>query len=1024
MDCKLQHVLAPYVVARRAVKRYGCGRGASNSINVDCSALTCRGRFEEDFCGIESVADAGPAGFGHNDQHTERGLDVEYFPASRLSGRYVLVYLTSPSGSSFTNHGPDCVMRTTESLCSPLLTASPRVGTPVPSASSSTGRGSSASLPILTQEKTGTSPSAPLCPVASLLSRFCIYFGCQTESRDAERMSRFVVLEVRQGISVEPRWESLNNMETRNRASASFGDAGAISFSRAVSPKGVDGAAFTEDFKVNDALTDLSTADQKFGGWFYLENSAAYRCVIQKYNVSSWPAILLFDPAGELLTARAYDHIEREISTLSTSDDPNILAVVDSRAEQHMQEVVGIGPYAGFRSGFPWMTPDAGRDEDRGSNAVDDEVEGAPLLSLVRWLLRHARRVGESCEVGATYPPEDSCNVPEQRCLDSCMDGATHLALYFGAVWHPATKRFLPKLKRLWSAACEGGDDCCVLDDDAGRNSSDGEGAAAWEGGKRALSAFVADTGSLYEPLGIESWRRGMTNDVCASVSTADSDAPYIPSRCSAVETPMGSPKEHPPSFQSPTPTVEGPLVSPRVVRSELAEEKQPEGSHHFQVVFVSCDMDVSQLKSSLTSMPSSWLFVSSVLAPQAQGVIRACLEFFDVRVFPRLVVLDTSHRVGLQHDDGGLSKVWSRYPIALKVVRSHGERSVLNGSGLRELLSGDDLNDNVVPQREASTGECGIDGSARLLAHGIITNELLHQGYLHSMMRSVLGQGGSLFVLCCIGSICPDLHQECVASLREACTSWAQETGRFSEGVPRHTLGSLTLGKPSQMTVMEASTVCAGDLTGPATLATVSPLSCFIRADLTISNSGRSSGEVASPPLERVTTSVDDNRSSAVYFVDAISLVRGHEGNSGEGAGEGITRSGRRSELCTEGGLSQEDKSLLQEYVISEVLEANEHFVPPFEGEPFLVYLQWPERRVDVLRRIDDSEPPLNTGGPSARSPSVTASANTLIPASGTPSPGAVEVGAPVEVPRRSPLCSSALVKSFIVRCNMKRTC
>ncbi|CCD16640.1 unnamed protein product [Trypanosoma congolense IL3000] len=716
------------------------------------------------------------------------------------------------------------------------------------------------------------------------------------------------------------------------------------------------------------------------------------------------------------------------MSSLGTCEEPAVSAARECGLWQTAESVE-------VRSDFPWVVVRGDDATGSGTNNSDDVEEELPVQTFLKDLIGCSRRVGHVCEVGMDLLSSGSCDHAGQCQISARFDGAGYLTLCFGSGWHPASKHFLTRLKRLWLAAkgapvSEKEDEC-----ESGREDScDVREALCWRLGNSDLNAFTAGAGGFCGSLGINSWGNEAVSDAYTSLGVLEADSHGAVSR-SFPEIPLDLPRNELVFSQSPVEVVPDLHASASVTQDEVKVAKQQSKPHQFQVLFVSCDFEEAQMKSLLCSMPTSWLCVSPLFGPQSQRLVKACVEFFNVRVFPRLISVKVSRPLLTPSgDDHGEPVEGSVANARFSVVHMHGERLVLRGDGVERLFSECEYEDIACSKAADATtrggvffGTCSVAGPCRPPFPRLPSQGTLVQSQLKPVIESLLAEGGSLFALCCIGSISSGVYKECAGALHEAAAWWYEESQRHTDNVSMCDTCTCLLEKATRGVTTEALCATAEGVVDPESggdrHTQRQPSDQFAQcADM-----GQKFCATACP----LGSTLEDFPSacplqSPVYFVDAISRVRARAGGDvARPVEEGVSNCSA-AQHCAGDGLTMEDELLLQEHIISEVLEASEHLLPSTEGEPFLVYLRWPERQVDVLRRMQDVELPAATVVSVGSTRNTTQPLGPAVEAVGLHSEVPAACHEPDEPPAEtshdSPLCSPSLVKSFILRCHMKR--
>ncbi|KEG14698.1 hypothetical protein DQ04_00341130 [Trypanosoma grayi] len=984
---------------------------------------------------------------GHNgDMEDDTAQEVEYVPATYLQGKYVLLYLHDPTGSGIDAQKPT----TAPVLPSPPLSTghsslsqSPPAtcGTSTAAKTPQTSVAFTATRPMQNEDATTAGNSRVQTRIKSLLYTFCGSLIRQLEaasSQEGNTVCPVAIFEVRQpnhtdnlSPSAQPSDEQPAVATAAATAPAEASTDGRKSSgsddgkdAASLSPTKVVGAGsvFIESSLGTEPVSDtVVNSSPFFAGWFSLESAAAYRQVVQTFSVTSWPLVLLFDPFGKLLTSRTLDHIEREREFTKKVGDQLLslpVSIAGAKAERHAAE---------FHLRFPWVAEEA---EIAGGAVVGRRGNTFPFLPLLRRVVQEARRVGDLLDdEAAIAQPETEAD--EERKEDEAddkwnasLEGATHLALYFGSGWHPASGRFLPRLRRLWLTVNEGNDGS----DSDGDDDDDDEKAGTWGMSSKALNMFGFGGFFSSASQGLLSYQMGAFGDHHDITSVLESEPLGFSSKCSSPKTtPHSSPKRKGFDMSSPLTLPErlSSLKAPHEFPTyEQHQEDEEEKNHQaprltrFQVVCISCDSEREQLCSLLSDAPSSWLCISSVFGPSQNALVEACLEAFDVHVFPRLVVVETGRKNDLSWSSSEVSQLKPSSDTTVNVVLARGEEPILRGSNMKKF-----------PWKGEEWA-----GAPELTFSRPVVSEISSRGNCSSLVKRIIAEGGSLFVLCGTGRVAAKLHQACLAALHESGAWWSQEIERLAKllvdcemsatewiagGANRSESGQ----HPGEYDQEAASDIDAPVATGAAAIVGATKL-------------GFDARELFLP----------------VCIYDVI-IEEHKDKNAGDDSKQRITnRSNSDDSSDDDDDALKEEKAMLQEYVLSEVLEENEHLLPPVEGEPFLACLQWPDRRAAVLRRKFDFEAssvlasfmPLQTSCSAATATSC--SPGSLPPGGTAPAAEVRTAGAMMWEPLvecgsgrtslsetlrlepspdpyvANPLCSAAHVKAFIAKHALQR--
>ncbi|KAG5473784.1 hypothetical protein LSCM1_04414 [Leishmania martiniquensis] len=68
------------------------------------------------------------------------------------------------------------------------------------------------------------------------------------------------------------------------------------------------------------------TQNPYYGGWYSVESNDGYRRVMHMCNIQSWPAVVLVDPAGNVVTVEALQYMEEELTRYMNEVDASIAA--------------------------------------------------------------------------------------------------------------------------------------------------------------------------------------------------------------------------------------------------------------------------------------------------------------------------------------------------------------------------------------------------------------------------------------------------------------------------------------------------------------------------------------------------------------------------------------------------------------------------------------------------------------------------------------------------------------------------
>ncbi|KPA80479.1 hypothetical protein ABB37_04699 [Leptomonas pyrrhocoris] len=66
------------------------------------------------------------------------------------------------------------------------------------------------------------------------------------------------------------------------------------------------------------------TQNPYYGGWYAVKSNDGYRRVMQLSGVQSWPAVILVDPAGNIVTVSALQHVEEELAQFTAEVEANL----------------------------------------------------------------------------------------------------------------------------------------------------------------------------------------------------------------------------------------------------------------------------------------------------------------------------------------------------------------------------------------------------------------------------------------------------------------------------------------------------------------------------------------------------------------------------------------------------------------------------------------------------------------------------------------------------------------------------
>nr|CCC47131.1 conserved hypothetical protein [Trypanosoma vivax Y486] len=949
------------------------------------------------------------------------GLVLECVPASYLRGKYVLLYVTDPMGSSSVTSK----MLVTSQACGASGLASVLESHSAPPSSScppqmstvSTERASSQVTELSNTMRPPANSSSRR--VALLLSKFCNFL-----TRWLAVCGRYeppvAVLEVRHHFNAVQ--SCGHRFPDRPQSATAFSEGPATKAEASFcSTRGFqlpwDDSVLSDD----SFLTLVNGGGPYFGGWFCLESSQIYRRSIRLFSITSWPAVLLFDTFGRLLSPRALDHIEQEVSifeamhscrptrpvgvkktTLLERNDVGVCGTAEGPAvgndtsayKSHKDD----NQTAAFSSKFPWFPCGVPGNDPAAVQTGPGTVPQAPLDVMLRNLISRSRHVSTLQNPSYATEGDVACDENDTRLFGSHQVGPCYLLLCFGSSWDPSSHRLLSRLKRLCatsldSVSCEGESDV-----DKALNFDETNSCAA---ASEVLHALSLNASHLTHSASLFSVNQETKDALRGATWLLEREATCQSSRFSTPHTLSGSSTcEHVANKTS----MADPPLSPSFEAGPQATAgckffTPPELlrlPYNFQVLYVGCDSSEEQWKSTLTALPGWWLCISPALDPGCRVIVEACTEFFDVRTLPRLIVICVSPDfMRLDPSAEGLSNN-SPSTVFAKVIQLHGERSVDHGDGLGAILNPGIDND------VADATECLEDEHASDMQ--LPTNRVPERPHfpplfrIKSIINSLVAEGGTLFVLCAFGRVAESLHTSCITALRDAAACWFHEAGCEVHGSTSGTglSPSLTENTDSWGST-EAGAVHSNQAgTEEQSVVQVSMRSAT-RVDLRVHNSIRQPS-----PL------------SKMYIVDAIM--------DGSDSHEAVEETADNAW----GSIAQlplEEKALFQEYVVSEVLESSELLPPPLHGEPFLVSVQWPGRRVDVLRRRRETETSLAapTGSaPTTRPPPAFVSNPTAVCATIPLPDHRLSDGVPetsVEAHETCPLRSVDALKAFIVR-------
>ncbi|KPI87542.1 hypothetical protein ABL78_3385 [Leptomonas seymouri] len=74
------------------------------------------------------------------------------------------------------------------------------------------------------------------------------------------------------------------------------------------------------------------TQNPYYGGWYSVESNNGYRRVMQLCGVQSWPAVILMDPAGNVVTDSVLQHVEEELAQFTAELELNFAKKATARA--------------------------------------------------------------------------------------------------------------------------------------------------------------------------------------------------------------------------------------------------------------------------------------------------------------------------------------------------------------------------------------------------------------------------------------------------------------------------------------------------------------------------------------------------------------------------------------------------------------------------------------------------------------------------------------------------------------------
>ncbi|RNF06138.1 hypothetical protein TraAM80_04115 [Trypanosoma rangeli] len=872
--------------------------------------------------------------------------EVDYVPATYLHGKYVLLYLADPTGNGIAVYKQtEDSAASSQTLCtgnrSLSTCASPNMPpVDVSAAGSTLAAGAPASVQNTHLSPTAfTSAGATSQRTRTKLSIFYELLICQltaTLSQERKPVVPIVVLEVRQPGDPEedPLTSDASTEQQTMAVTTTTTDAVGDAF-----PPSMDYLTRESDTVIPflgvstpnlDALLNRTcNRSPFFGGWFSLESSSAYRQVIQNFDVSSWPSVLLFDPAGRLLTTHALSHIEREMKS-DVMQNYHLRPLMNCEAKQQCRD-------ASFHSDFPWCLDETQSDSGTKPECFADMLS---VSSFLRRLILHARRIGSILEDDFLFEPEYMPEGEECGTCDACLDGATHVALYFGADWHPSSRQMLPRLHHFWLATNRGNED----DGNDGERNKEG---GSWDMGRKTFNMSLSGGDLPLEQQCMLSYQMEGYGDSHRSASLLDSETRGFSSSLSLM-TPLQSPKRKKFLCISPHVNLEGKgapeKASSKQMGGETAHSFSPLDSHlryqqlpastperqseqrveleaeeeeggqpvHLQVLYLSCDTDKSSLYSFLNDMPPSWLCVSSLFGPVYRKMIETCLELFNVSVFPRLVVtaVKRGHDASGPANGSALPKPPST--LTFHVADPRGEEVVLRYNGAKRF-----------PWREQQPVSL-----PQLPFRCPVAKEFTSLTESCDAIRSLLAEGGCLFLLCGTGKVSPELHKLCATALQEASLWWSQEMCLFARRLEHRLM--LSLRESSAPTDH-----CASEQ-GPGP------------HHLTLLSDAYASVTPATTSVESFAVAATDEQVPylSVYFIDAV--VEEAETHNNPAADSQDKTDGDWS--CSN-RVSGEEKTLLQEYFLSATLE-DKQLLPPVEGEPFLLCVHWPERRAAVLRQ------------------------------------------------------------------------
>lgn len=161
------------------------------------------------------------------------------------------------------------------------------------------------------------------------------------------------------------------------------------------------------------------TQNPYYGGWYSVESNDGYRRVMQLCGVQSWPAVVLLDPAGTIVTTTALNHVEEELALFTAEveaatakaavaraaalEEANIAAASAAAAAAAATEA--LTPADSPSPPPPLMSAERGASEDGGA---EDKASPPPSMPRASSVASSSGAAVASSDAARRSPPASS----------------------------------------------------------------------------------------------------------------------------------------------------------------------------------------------------------------------------------------------------------------------------------------------------------------------------------------------------------------------------------------------------------------------------------------------------------------------------------------------------------------------------------------------------------------------------------------------------------------------------------------